>query len=853
MEEMAMKRASFAEDLKAKKFENAKSLTDFLSKNKIDPELVSDEQYGQIALAYSTSLEGAKSLYSRMLESEEATDYNEKLKKAMEAAKVVTDPNTEIALPNPDGGTTFVKRSQIQVPGDYESFDVSQGGLKYRAYIDKTKIGQDDALVAMIPIGEDASDVIHITGSDGSTWALDKSKKQGDPGYMTQLLDFAGNPVAGTAGVTTLNQYVPGGNYPTDSSVVSQYVPGTGVASMDLRDIFPDMPPTHPEGVKRQPGESISEYSNNPGAITYSYSGSKKETGIIQRLRDAGIEVSGVDSFGKPVVDSAGNKLAVFKTVEDGYRARTILMSSPTYSGLDLAHAMGTWSGGKDAEGRNMNYANYVSSRTGIPVSGVTMGSLNEYQKLALAQAQHEWESGKRGKGMISFSNVPFGENAGSRSPEPGNLMAKNVTWDDVKAMQAKSVGVDDGSMSKIVGKDLYIGNTVKSGKVEKVTDIGIEDGQTLKSIQVRDMDNGLLYTFHGVKDSTLSVGSKWSSSQATPAVGTASKDGYSATVANADGSAMKPTPLPATLEEAKAKFRWGMPGVGVTTNSKATAEIKAKVAELKAGASFYSVIDDIKINGFLSKFDSSTYMGSLYDAAKIGETTREAKTLDIEKKKASIATSNMMNLRRAAATWAQMNSVDNVSTNVMKFALSADMTVARMEEEYAHVMDKVRKGDPTQITDDAALLDSFVEVAKGGGTTVPMHLVDNITGNRSWRAQFEIWQKKINESRLLTDAERQSMISLGRSVANGYLKKGQGLIESQKKALKSNPTTAALADYVTDDIVVANTIEYNEAKSGKVMPVASLEEALALPVGAKLTYRGSTYQKTATGLIPIK
>lgn len=850
-EELTMKRAEFMKDMEAKDLGNAKAAMELLASGKVDPDLVPESKYATIGAELGTDAAGAKSIYTNMLESSQATDYNDRLAKAMEAASKVTDMNTEIALPTPEGGTTFVKRSEIQIPGDYESFDKTENGIKYRVYVDKSKLGQPgvDPVVSTVPLGSADPDVIHITGSDNSVWAYDKNTRKATP-----ILDFAGDAVSGTEAMYNLGNNVPGNNYPSSPSVSNTQ--GTGIPSgMDFRQIFPEMPPSHPTGVARdlKGGESISEYSNNPGAITFSYSGSRKETDIIQTLRGAGIEVTGVDFFGKPVVDSAGNKLAVFQSIEDGYRAFSILMSSSSYSGLDLAHAMGRYSGTKDAQNRNMGYANYVSSRTGIPVSGVTLGSLNDYQKLALAQAQYEWESGKRGKGLISFSDVPFGSNAGDRSPEPGNLMAKNVTWDDVKRMKSKSVGVDDGSQSKIVGKDLYIGNTVKNGKVEKVTDIGIEDGQTLKSIQVRDMDSGLLYSFYGVKGSTLQVGSKWDSSKPTPPVGTASKDGYSETIANADGSAIKPTPLPATLEEANAKYSWGTPGKSVSLVPKAATAIKAKIADLKAGGNFYSVISDIKNDSQLSKFDSKSYMGSLYDAAQIGKVAMDKKRIDAENAEKRGKSMDMTTLKKASALWAQQNSIDNVAANLMKFTFQADLTVSRIEEAHALLKEKELKGEPVQIMEDTDLLDSFVEVAKGGGTTVPMHLVDNILGGRSWQQQLKMMRNKITKSVLLTPEERDSVLAMGQKISEAYLKKGKSLIDAQKKALLSNPETAGLAAYITDDVILENTLAYNEAKKNDSVLVTNKEEVDSLEEGSKFTYNGVLYQKTSTGAIKIK
>ena len=701
-----------------------------------------------------------------------ADDYNTNTSNFYKAAAAIPEgSDATLYRPNADG--TF---SKIDVGGGGILYE---GGQQYKLVYpdnDKTKTPIKINLGSYTPDQTVSTDP--FTGNTTVT-----SVAPDGTATSTTVVATNGNPKTYTALAGAQNTATSTGNtanYDTASDLVNQY---------------PNVPSTHTPGTPRQAGESLTEYTNNPGAITYAYANSPdKQTGIIAALKANGINVKAGPR------DANGNVVAMFDSVTDGYKARAILMTTPTYSSLDLAHAMGTYSGTKDKNGENVNYANYVSGRTGIPVTGVTMGDLDAQQRMDLAQAQYEWESGHHVKGQMSqYADGP------------------QVPTDNKAAWKINAPE----------GTDMKTG--IKSGVVKSVTQTGeYADGGKMYSVSVLDTATNTVRTINGLKNTNLTVGMGWDDTSPEPVAGTSGAGGTTLAVTHPDGSAVMPNNTNGTpLSDAVASNpnAWGQFSVDPSTLSgstdptykaAATAFTNTVTQLSKGNITIEQALQKIKSNPILAKITPGTYMDYLKGEAETGATAKNKANLSNQRVQASL---NNMNNRSINQVLAQnMYSKDATITAYLTAAPIIDRLNAASKQ--------------TGPVSDQDVLDAITAVDTMGGRPTEQQ-IKTITEGMSWMDTLKVLQQKGGSGGVISPAVKKQMIDLATSVFNNYKTGYQQRIAYYNNLLKNK----GYGDNVLGDVTTAaNALSAINDPNNPSNPNSTVDLTSSIPVGGTYT-----------------
>ena len=141
----------------------------------------------------------------------------------------------------------------------------------------------------------------------------------------------------------------------------------------------------------REPGQTLTQYCNNPGALTYSYAKTPETpTPLARNLAEKhGIQVL------KGPPDRKGNHVMCFTSSEDGRRAHVLLLQND-YAGFTVAKAVKRWCKCREWK----KYVDFVVGRACVSRKTL-IGDLSDTELRRVAIAQSEWEGGPRVAGPL--------------------------------------------------------------------------------------------------------------------------------------------------------------------------------------------------------------------------------------------------------------------------------------------------------------------------------------------------------------------------------------------------------------------------------------------------------------------
>lgn len=496
---------------------------DFLStyaKQNLAPEAIPQTVW-QTAVQESNgavTIEGAKAMYIGSLKDQRAKDiqeFNENTKAFYQAAAQIKDPNTILWRPNMDGTFSSVKRSEVQLNPDLESFEVTENGKKYRMYVDKNNL---DAAPTKIQIGEDDPKFQYFEDGFGNKWKYDERTDK-----STMILDFAGNPAAETDVNDTANFVRNQGHDVTDPSV--EDISG-GIGSLS----------------------SKFESNGNPGAIGYDRTGglsygtyqlahNNAETFVKQSPYAEAFK--GIP-FNSQAFQQKWKELA--KTDPDGFEQaqHDFIMKTHYVPQVQLLESKGI-----DVENYSPVLKDVVWS-TCVQNGPKTNVCANAIKKVGPGASEEEIIRAiykERWNGGANFaSSTPAVKKAVyNRFFGPGGEQEQAL-----KRLHSQQTNVPkDNAMAWAIKapEDAPVKTNIKNGIVESVEQVGTgKDGNPMMMAMVRDSDTGTLHRFSGMKFSNLQEGMAWGTSMPAPSMGEAGKNGYSEAIYNHDGSPIQPT-----------------------------------------------------------------------------------------------------------------------------------------------------------------------------------------------------------------------------------------------------------------------------------------------------------------------